>query len=280
MTRWTRAAVLTLAIASASEAQTWRSLDVSRQLRDTSEHHIKVKYAAGRFSMRPTSEPVLFSMLLRYDEERTHPVHEYDAEARSATLGVDGQIVRWARHVNDNEVGEMRLDLSNVVPFDLELELGATQARVDAGGLALNNLRIETGAADAALDFSVPNRSRMRHLDVQLGAASFRITNLGNANVSSIRIEGGVGSVDLDFGGAIQQDVSVETNVALGKLALHLPQDVGVRVEVQRLLASFDHPGLYKRGGAYYSDNWDSAKVRMRVRAETVFGAIQIDRDR
>jgi hypothetical protein len=280
MTNWTRAAALTLTIASASQAQTWRSLDVSRQLRDTSEHHIKVKYAAGKFTMRPTSEPVLFNMQLRYDEERTHPVHEYDAEARSATLGVDGQIVRWARHVNDNEVGEMRLDLSTVVPFDLELELGATQARVDAGGLALNNLRIQTGAADATLDFSAPNRSRMRHLDVQLGAAGFRITNLGNANVSSIRIEGGVGSVDLDFGGAIQQDVSVETNVALGKLALHLPQDVGVRVQVQRLLASFDHPGLYKRGGAYYSDNWDTATFRMRVKAETVFGAIQIDRDR
>jgi hypothetical protein len=280
MTRWTRAAALTLGIASASQAQTWRTLDVSRQLRDTSEHHIKVKYSAGKFSMRPTSEPVLFSMLLRYDEERTHPVHEYDADARSATLGVDGQIVHWTRHVNDNEVGEMRLDLSNAVPLDLELELGATQARVDAGGLSLNNLRIQTGAADASLDFSAPNRSRMRHLDVQLGAAGFKITNLGNANVSSIRVEGGVGSVDLDFGGALQQDVSVETNVALGKLALHLPPDVGIRVEVQRLLASFDHPGLYKRGGAYYSDNWDTAKFRMRVRAETVFGAIQIDRDR
>src|SRR6266545_6461017 len=113
MATWTRAAVLTLAIAATSGAQTWRNLDVSRQLRDTTEHRIKVKYAAGKFSMRPTSEPVLFSMQLRYDEERTHPVHDYDAESRSATLGVDGQIVRWTRHVNDNEVGEMRLGLSS-----------------------------------------------------------------------------------------------------------------------------------------------------------------------
>jgi hypothetical protein len=280
MTRWTRIVVLALAIASTSEAQTWRTLDVSRQLRDTSEHHIKVKYAAGRFTMRPTSEPVLFSMQLRYDEERSHPVHEYDAAARSATLGVDGQIVRWTRHMNDDESGEMRLGLSNVVPFDLELELGATQAKVDAGGLALNNLRVASGAADATLDFSTPNRSRMRHLDIELGAAGFRITNLGNANVSSIRVDGGIGSVDLDFGGAIQQDVSVEANVALGKFALHLPSDVGVRVEVQKFLASFAHPGLHKRGSAYYSDNWDDAKYRMRVRAETVFGAIEIDHDR
>jgi predicted membrane protein len=120
----------------------------------------------------------------------------------------------------------------------------------------------------------------MRHLDIQLGAAGFVVTNLGNANVASIRVNGGVGSIDLDFGGTMRDDVSVEANLALGKLALHLPQDVGVRVEVQKLLASFDHRGLYKRGSAYYSDNWDSAKVRVRVRAETVFGAIEIERDR
>jgi hypothetical protein len=174
----------------------------------------------------------------------------------------------------------MRLGLSSSVPLDLELELGATHARVDAGGLALNNLRIETGAADAVLDFSAPNRARMRYLDIKLGAAGFVVTNLGNANVSSIRVEGGVGSIDLDFGGAMRDDVSVEANLALGKLALHLPRDVGIRVEVQKLLASFDHPGLYKRGGAFYSDNWDSAKIRVRVRAATVFGAIEIDRDR
>lgn len=282
MTMWNlrTLAALMLVIASGAEAQTWRTLDVSRQLRDTSEHHIKVRYAAGRFSLRPTDDPVLFSMQLRYDEERTRPLHQYDAESRSAILGVEGQNVRWARHINGDEAGEMRLGLSHSVPLDLELELGATRARVDAGGLTLNNLRVATGAADAVLDFSAPNRSRMRHLDIQLGAAGFVITNLGNARVSRIRVDGGVGSVDLDFGGTIQDDVSVEANVALGKLALHLPRDVGIRVEVQKLLATFDHPGLYKRGNAYYSDNWDTAKVRVRVRAETVFGAIEIDRDR
>lgn len=280
MTHGVGAGLLAVAMATAAQAQTWRSLDVSRQLHDTLEHRIRVRYAAGTFSMRPTTEPVLFTMQLRYDEERSRPVHEYDAETRRATLGVDGPSVQWRPRRGGDEVGEMRLGLSTSVPLDLELELGATQARVDAGGLALNNLRVETGAADAVLDFSAPNRSRMRRLDIRLGAAGFVITNLGNANVAAIRVEGGVGSVDLDFGGAIRDDVSVDANVALGKLTLHLPRDVGVRVEVQKVLASFDHFGLAKRGDAYYSDNWDAAKVRMRVRAQTVFGAIEIVRDR
>ena len=264
---------------SVAEGQTWRSLDVSRQLHDTTEHRFRVQYAAGRFSLRPTSEPVLFTMQLKYDEERMQPIHEYDASTRRATLGVEGDGVRW-KNVRGGEQSEMRLGLSTSVPLDLDLRLGATEARVDAGGLTLNRLRVETGAADAVLDFSAPNRTRLRRLDVQLGAAGFVITNLGNANVEYISVEGGVGSVDLDFGGSITQDVTVDANVALGKFSLRLPSDVGVRVEVKKLLASFDHPGLYRNGNAYYSANWDDARVRIRVRAETVFGAIEIDRDR
>jgi hypothetical protein len=275
-----RGCALLLVAASTAQSQTWRTLDVSRQLRDSSAHHILVRYGAGRFSLQPTSDPVLYSMQLRYDEERTTPMHEYDAGDRSVMLGVSQQSVRWARNMRAKNAGEMRLGLSRDVPLDLELELGATEARVDAGGLTLNNLRIQTGAASAALDFSAPNRARMRHLDIQLGAADFKILNLGNANVASVRVDGGVGGVNLDFGGEVREDVSVEANVALGKLTLRLPEDVGVRVELQRLLASFDHPGLRKRGGAYYSENWDSAPVRVRVRAETVFGAVEIDRDR
>jgi len=273
-------ALLMLAATSAAYGQTWRSVDVSRQLRDSSDHRIRVRYVAGKFTMRPTSDPVLFSMQLRYDEDRTEPLHRYDPDTRRLTLGLETQSVRLARHTNDGDFGEMWLALSNAVPLDLELELGATQSRIDAGGLMLNNLRVQTGASDATLDFSAPNRARMRRLDVQLGAAGFVIRNLGNANVANIHVEGGVGSIELDFGSSVRSDVDVEANVALGKLTLRMPRDVGVRVEVRKLLASFDHPGLDKRGNAFYSDNWDSAEVRVRVRAETVFGAIDIDRNR
>ena len=174
---------------SVGDAQTWRTLDVSRQLHDTTEHRIRVQYAAGRFSLRPTSERVLFTMQLKYDEERMQPIHEYDAATRRAILGVEGNGSRW-KAVRGSEQSEMRLGLSTSVPLDLELRLGATEARVDAGGLWLNRLRVETGAADAVLDFSAPNRSRLQRLDVQLGAAGFVITNLGNANVEYISVEG------------------------------------------------------------------------------------------
>jgi hypothetical protein len=272
-------AALVLAPALA-QAQTWRTLDVSRQLRDSSQHHITVRYPVGRFTLAATDDPVLFSMQLRYDETRTRPLHDFDAAGRSALLGLENENARWTGYLNERNRGEMKLALSNAIPLQVNLELGATEARVDAGGLMLDDLRVHTGAAEAYLDFSLPNRRRMRHLDLDLGAAGFVVTNLGNANVSSITVNGGVGSVDLDFSGDMQDNTDVAANVALGKLTLHVPADVGLRIEVKRLLASFDHPGLHKRGNAYYSDNFDTARFQVRVRAETVFGAIEVDRGR
>jgi hypothetical protein len=281
MTKTPLVLLAALCVASAGGgAQTWRTMDVSRQLRDTGDYHIRVKYLAGRFSLRPATDRVLFNMSLRYDEERTEPVHDFNAEARFATIGLEGRSTRWARHGDDDEFGEMRLELSNAVPLDLDLELGATKARIDAGGLSLRSLKLETGAAEGLLDFSAPNPSEMRRLSLKLGAAGFRVRNLGNANVSRIRVEGGVGSVDLDFGGTLRQDVDIDAAVALGKISLVIPRDVGVRVEVQKLLASFDHDGLEKRGDAYYSENWDTARVRLRLQAETVLGSIVVDRVR
>lgn len=275
--RAVRRSIATLALATPAFAQSWKTLDVSRQLHDSAEHSIRVRYPVGRISMRASADPILYAMHLRYDEERMYPLHRYDAEAHRVTLGFEGDDTRWKNRKNLSE-SSMDLELSSVVPLDLDMELGAAEARLNVGGLAISRMRVETGAADALLNFSEPNKTEMRRLDIQLGAAGFVIRNLGNARVSNVKVDGGVGKVDLDFGGKLQNDVSVDAQVSVGHLVLRLPREVGVRVEISRVIAGFEHPGLTKRGGAYYSANWDDARYRMRVRAETVIGAIEIDR--
>ena len=101
---------------------------------------------------------------------------------------------------------------------------------------------------------------------------------MGNANAESVHVQGGVGSVDLDFGGQWSRDMTVDVDLTLGKLTLHVPRDVGVRLEVQKFLASFDQQGLQKRDDAYFSENWDRAKYHLRLRAQTTFGGIELER--
>jgi hypothetical protein len=279
-----RAAVLVVAalsapllVASAQSDPQWRSLDVSRQLHDSVPQRIKVQYGAGRVDVRSTDAPLLYSMHLRYDELRAVPVHRYDAEQHSSVLGLESRSANSRVSSGPRtESGELRLLLPRTVPLDLDLEFGGAEAMLELGGLSLQSVHMECGATDATLGFTSPNRAHLRELNVDVGAASFTALHLGNANADQIRIRGGMGAVDLDFSGSWQRDLTVLTRVGIGKMTLRVPDEVGVRLEIQRVAAGFDHEGLVKRDDAWYSKNWDTATRKLRIRAETVFGKLEL----
>ena len=270
------ALLATPAIALAQSAPSWRSVDMARQLHDTLPQRIRVQYGAGKLDVRGSAEPLLYAMHLRYDESRAVPLHRYDVEQRSALLGLESR--GRGLHVSSDrdETGELRLAIPTGVPLDLDLELGGTQSLLELGGLQLQSLRLECGATDATVRFSTPNRARMRDLTIDVGAADLLAVHLANANAEQIRIHGGVGVVDLEFGGTWTRDLTVSTQLAMGKLVLRVPADVGVQLDVQRLLAGFDHDGMVKRADGWYSTNYDSAPHKLHVHAETFFGKIEL----
>jgi hypothetical protein len=255
----------------------WRVVELSRQLRDTLPQRVRVQYGAGRVDVRGTADPLLYSMHLRYDEARTVPLHRYDADQHAVVLGVEGRGAGGIRATGrGEESGELRLMLPSAVPLDLDLEFGGTEAALELGGLALRSLRMEFGATEATLGFASPNRVQMAELEINVGAAGLTATRLANANANRLRVRGGVGSVDLDFGGQWSRDLDVVTRLAVGKLTLRIPPSVGLRLEVQRVAAGFNHVGLVKRDDAWYSPNYDTAPHKLRVRAETFFGGISV----
>jgi len=263
--------------ASSLTAQSWRSLDVARQLADSSPTAVQVVYGTGMFGLRGTSNPLLYHMQLRYDATRSQPRHAFDPATRKLQLGVQKSDVRFTGR-SDNEDGRLQLELSRVTPLDLSLDLGAVEADLDLTGLKLSRLQIESGASEGKLRFDSLNATPMSVLQVSLGAASFRGERLANANARDIRVDAGVGNVELDLGGQWTQDIDLKVEVTLGIVTIHVPSDVGVHVSVRKTLASFDHEGLIERDGAWVSRNWESAPRKLRISAETVFGKLTIDK--
>jgi len=229
------------------------------------------------FGLRGTSNPLLYHMQLRYDATRSQPRHAFDPATRKLQLGVQKSDVRFTGR-SDNEDGRLQLELSRVTPLDLSLDLGAVEADLDLTGLKLSRLQIESGASEGKLRFDSLNATPMSVLQVSLGAASFRGERLANANARDIRVDAGVGNVELDLGGQWTQDIDLKVEVTLGIVTIHVPSDVGVRVSVRKTLASFDHEGLIERDGAWVSRNWESAPRKLRISAETVFGKLTIDK--
>ncbi len=253
-------------------AQSWRTVTMSRQLSGEESLDTRVRFGAGRLSIRPADQGVLYRLHLRYDEDAFEPVAEFDGS--HLRLGVEGtkRSIRW----NEKENQEMELSLARGVPMNLDLEFGAVRAEVDLGGLALTGLDLSTGASESRVEISEPNPAGMPSASFEVGAADFRVRKLGNLNAERITVDAGVGSVVLDFQGEWQRDASVSVDMGLGALELRFPEGLGVRLIKDTFLTSLDSEGLVKRGDSYYSVDWDEAQYHVTVSVDAAFGSINV----
>ena len=262
---------------TAGDAQTWRTVEMMRQLRDSAAYEISVRYGGGRFTLLSGRAGLLYDARIRYDEARGIPDVAYDHETRRLSFELD---LDEESNPGKNSFGEMRLALAPAIPIDLELELGAVEAEIALGGLALTGLRVDAGASSSRVTFDAPNAVAMDGLDLHAGAASLTATGLANANAAEMRVAAGVGNVDLDFGGHWTRDIDATVDIALGRARVQVPPNVGIRVEMTRVLARFQHPDLVKQGDAWVSENWESAPYHLTLRMNTTFGSVEIVRGR
>ena len=273
-----RAALVLLALGTSSlAAQTWRTVEISRPLRDVSALSVRLEYAVGVLDVRPGAGTSLYSMNLKYDADRSEPTTRYDAAGHSLVLGIRSHNIHYSG--GQHESGSMHAELSTKVPMDLALELGAVEADVQLGGMRLSDLSVKSGAADVAIRFDQPNPDRLHQMTLECGAASLKVVRAGNSGVERVSATVGVGAIDLDLGGALARDVSVAATLAMGTFTLRVPRDVGVSVDVSTFLADFDRTGLVKRGDAWFTPGYTEATRKVTVRVKAFLGSFVLARD-
>jgi hypothetical protein len=256
-----------------SAAQSWRNVTMSRQISGESDLQVRIRYGAGRLSIRPSETGALYRMELRYDEDMFEPVAEYEEDRLELGVKGIGKHIDWPKN---RDSGEMNLTLARNVPMDLDLEFGAVRADVDLGGLQMTRLDLSTGASQSRIDISEPNRLRMSSAGFEVGAADFHVRNLGNLNAEIITVDAGVGNVVLDFRGQWQGDADVSVDLGLGALELRFPEGLGVKVIKNTFLTSLDSEGLIKRGDSFYSLDWEEAEYQVTVTVDAAFGSIDV----
>jgi predicted membrane protein len=82
----------------------------------------------------------------------------------------------------------------------------------------------------------------------------------------------------MDFVGEWRGDVAMTVNSALGNVTIAVPNDVGIRVESSKFLSSFEGNGLVNKNGAWETENFDTAKHKLRVRSTGVLGHFAVTR--
>ncbi len=277
------AVVLLAASAAPGLAQTWKSVAKSRQHRGQDLLDVHVKYAAGVFELSRGADRLLYRLDSRYDEDAFNLLSNYlESDGRGKlTVQIEGRDHFDLGDIKDYDLegASLRLELSGATPLALRLELGAAEARLDLGGLRMRDLVLKTGASDTQVRFSEPNRETAEHCIFKAGAAAFKAEALGNSGCRSISVSGGVGSLALDFSGVWGHDARGDINVGLGTVEIHVPAELGVRIDRSTFLMSFDAPGFEKRdGGVWVSRNWETAQHRLTLSVSGALGGITVAR--
>jgi hypothetical protein len=222
---------------SVAGAQEWRTLDVSRQLRDASPLKATVVYGAGTFTLGAADGVNLYEVRMRYPAGNTTPIAAYNQGAHTLRLGITSKT--FSIPGGDVDQNELHVGLARGVPLDLTTEVGAADVKIDLGGLSVQKLMLKTGATDATLRFSAPNAIPMQSMELNVGAAGFKATGLANARADHIVLRAGIGDWDLYFDGNWTGDITLDAKVGLGSLTIHVPDDVRIDQNAKVVLGAW-----------------------------------------
>ena len=266
------------ASAASVSAQSMRSFATFRQLHGETRLSASLDYRAGGLRLAPGRANELYRMDASYDEERYAPVSAYDAAGGAVTLGIRPAGEGGLRVVSTRQLRQdANVAFAPSVDLDLDLTLGAVQADLELGGLSLTALTLEAGASQAVVRFSEPNQSRCRSAEITAGAAELTVLGLGNSRCDRFELEGGIGKVTLDFGGAWTSSTEATVKMAVGELNLRLPRKVGVRLTLDRFLASFEPAGMARVGDAFQSPGYERAERRLDIEVTTAVGGVRVE---
>lgn len=100
--------------------------------------------------------------------------------------------------------------------------------------------------------------------------------DLSGVILDRLDVDQGVGSVKIDLGPQISRDADVNIEGGIGEVVLTLPEAVGIRVDSEMGLGSFEAPGLFRRGGAYVNDAYGTAEISVEVEINAGIGSVKV----
>jgi hypothetical protein len=236
---------------------------------------VDILFGAGELDIAAGDPGQLFSGRFLYNVDEWEPEITH-SDGRLIVQQGNGE-ESWGWPDEDTARNEWELKFSPEVPLEMDVKAGAGQGELDLSDLQLEKLDIDLGAGDFTINFNEPNKARLSRFTLDAGAAKLEITGVGNASPEKMVVQGGAGEITLDLTGDWTRSADVEVTAGVGKLTLHLPEGVGVRVEVEGGLSEIEASGLRHSDGAYVNDAYGETEVELNVKVATGVGQVSLE---
>ncbi len=249
-----------LLIASLACSLFERSLSVGRlrteteevELGGADEVEVRIEITAGELTIDGGADALLEADFA-YNVEELKPEVDFDGNHLTVlTPDVGESGIRGFSEINDYRY-EWDLRLNNDVPMEMSVEIGAGFADLELSDLMLSTLDLQAGAGEVILDLS------------------------NNPSLSRLIVEAGVGELTIDLSGVWEDNLDVTIATGVGRLTLILPQDVGVRVDVEGGLTNIDAHGFNRDGDRYVNDAFGESEITIRVNIQAGLGDIHLE---
>jgi hypothetical protein len=205
---------------------------------------------------------------------------------------------RWHRwgEMHDNQ--SVDLQGAKSVNFDLNFPAGRLDVSGGSSKLLDADFRYDRSSEKPSVDYSVSDGSghltvfRGRegvhwgpddndwvlklggdvalHMNVNVGAGESYL-RLAGLDVEHLRVNMGAGRLDLDLTGPRKENLDAVIEGGVGSALIHLPKDVGVRVEASGGIGSVNADGLRREGDRYQNDAYGETANKIDM---TVHGGI------
>ncbi len=193
----------------------------------------------------------------------------YNVAALEPKLSRDGNRLRLTQaglqNMGSGVVNDWDIRLTDAVPLDLSLMVGAYRGVLDLSGLPLQRLTIQAGAEQGMVIFDQPNPLPMGSLEYTGGASQARFRGLGNANAAKMTFSAGVGDYLFDFSGEWQRDAEVWINAGVSQVTVQVPVGVPATVEIGGGLRAVSASGAWSGGGSRYTHPGDGPGLTIHV---------------
>ena len=220
------------------------------ELNDADEVRVDIKIDAGELHIDGEAEDLL-------EAEFTYNVADWKPEVRYQVTEGQGRLT--IQQPNPNKIsisGDIRyewdLQFNDEVPLDMRVNGGVGASDFRLGDLNVTRVDFQLGVGDADIDLN------------------------GNTSLEEINVDMGAGSVSIDLTGDWEHDVQVDIQGGVGSTHLILPENVGVRVKVDKGIGDVDASGLYHRDGTYVNSAYDEADITLKINVQTGLGQIDL----
>jgi hypothetical protein len=164
--------------------------DVTVSLEGAGRARVRTRHGAGQLVIGAGAEPgnVLqgtFGGGLNVDKRR-------DGDRLDVNLSVPPQFFPFSWGPGSLD---WTFSLNRDIPFELDLETGASESRVDLTGLRISDVRLKSGASHT--EITLPENAGFTRVDIETGVASV-LLRIPSGVAARIRARGGLASINVD----------------------------------------------------------------------------------